>query len=56
MLSFKQHPLASSDVVFLSRREGGVRQFICEHCLFWTAYGTSCKTLEDANSGESDFK
>ncbi len=23
---------------------------------FWTAYGTSCKTLQDANSGESDFK
>lgn len=35
---------------------GGDCQFICEHCLFWTAYGTSCKTLQDANSGESDFK
>lgn len=42
---FKQHPLAS-DVVFLSGAKGGGGggcQFICEHCLFRTAYGTSVR-------------
>lgn len=55
---FKQF-LLPRHVFFFSARIGGwvvLPIYLWALSFFWTTYGTSCKTLWDANAGESDFK